>query len=394
MKLYRSWAAALALVWMATPAAVAQNAGSASETTTALYEAGSGSQTGDLQLTSLSLGGGGIPMVQPGCGQFFAGAEYLYVRALPSEAISFLEFNAPAGTDTFHQFDFNHNSNFRVYGGYRLCNCGEEIRFTYTRFDSDATADTGPVPPGANITFLSPLDIPAINPGERITASANVELNNFDIGWSKTIPLGCPMTCCADPCCGDSCGDCCDDYCGDSCGSLCGCDPCGCWCPAWDITYTAALRIADFSSERVYESFDATNAFLERGTTRIDFSGVGGRVGLQGRRYLGKSGIASLYMKGDISLLVGDVDLVNQNFDGVITTTQQISCTHVIPVSEIEAGGTVFLTCNTSVSGGYFIGAWHDLGFREDYNFGLPVQYDDANIMGFDGFFVRLESSF
>jgi hypothetical protein len=40
--------------------------------------------------------------------------------------------------------------------------------------------------------------------------------------------------------------------------------------------------------------------------------------------------------------------------------------------------------------------AWHDLGFRDEFNFPtlMETRYDDGNILGFDGFFARLEVAF
>ncbi len=403
MKLNRSWTAALAMILLAQSSIFAQsNDTQSSDLATALGKKSvrvADENVSPAGFQSLGTGGamaGGLPMISDRCGQFFAGGEYLYVRALPSEAIAYQQTEATAlqVIDTLVQFDFQREANYRFYGGYRLKNCGEEIRFTYSSIDSGATSDTGVVTAGSNITFFSPVEVPADQPGSSLRASADVSLKSYDLGWSKTIPLGCPMTCCDDACCGDACGETCGDACG--CGNSC-CDPCGCWCPAWDITYSAGIRAADYGASRVYQGFDTTGGLVRTTQNTVDFDGIGGRFGLLGRRYLGKSGTASLFLKGDVSLLVGDVEVVNRGFDntGSQFSTQQISCTHVIPVTEIEAGGTVFLTCNTSITGGYMLGAWHDLGFREDYQFApLPTTYDDANIMAFDGFFVRLESSF
>ena len=44
----------------------------------------------------------------------------------------------------------------------------------------------------------------------------------------------------------------------------------------------------------------------------MDFQGGGLRTGLEGRRYFFKDGWLSIYGKGDISLLLGDV---NVSFD-------------------------------------------------------------------------------
>ena len=114
-----------------------------------------------------------------------------------------------------------------------------------------------------------------------------------------------------------------------------------------------------------------------------------------GRRYCGKTGFASLYLKGDISLLLGDMDLVTT---GTEFARHSMSTTQIVPVTEIEAGGTLFLTKCASVSAGYMLAAWHDLGHRAEYNAGaIGVQlnsFDDANILGLDGFFARAEFAY
>ena len=69
---------------------------------------------------------------------------------------------------------------------------------------------------------------------------------------------------------------------------------------------------------------------------------------------------------------------------------------NVIPVTEIEAGGSIYIRDNIELSAGYFLSAWHDLGMRDEYDFSQFQlgQYDDANILGFDGFFARAEVLF
>jgi hypothetical protein len=78
-----------------------------------------------------------------------------------------------------------------------------------------------------------------------------------------------------------------------------------------------------------------------------------------------------------------------------VTPTQRASFTRLIPVTEIELGASVHLSDRFTVSGGYLVSAWHDLGFGDQYFAVLtPVFYDDANILGFDGFFVRAEVTY
>jgi hypothetical protein len=132
----------------------------------------------------------------------------------------------------------------------------------------------------------------------------------------------------------------------------------------------------------------------------MEFEGGGPRVGLEGRRYFGQDGWGSVYIRGDISLLLGHVDL----FEGRIVSgtspsvpsivfEQSANFRNIIPVTEIEAGLSAQVTCNSNLTAGYLFSAWHDLGFRDQFDFAtfLETGYDDANILGFDGFFARLE---
>jgi hypothetical protein len=54
------------------------------------------------------------------------------------------------------------------------------------------------------------------------------------------------------------------------------------------------------------------------------------------------------------------------------------------------------ITCNSTITTGYMFSAWHDLGFRDEFALvpALEAHYDDANILGFDGFFARLELAY
>lgn len=365
---------------------------SAVQTADALISDGADSS---IEPTAFQVGSG-IGPVGGGSGrrnQWFVGAEYLQIRASFSENISFVErdlSDLPDGNFRFSQFDFDYGSSYRMYGGYRVPCCGCEVRFTYSNFASDASF-TSPTAT-TDISYVSPLEVVATLPGQRITGDSSVKILNYDLGVSKTIPLGSPLGCCdsscGDVCCGDSCGDCCGDGC------------CGAWCPAWDITWSGALRFANVDVARNFASSGGTPAPLGQrtGSSSMEFDGGGMRTGLLGRRYIGKNGVASLFLKGDISLLLGDVTTTSQSVDtttGVdVVSRQTISCTHVIPVTELEAGGTVYLTKCMNVSAGYLLAAWHDLGIREEYDFGLQTHYDDANILGLDGWFIRAEAAF
>lgn len=362
-------------------------AGSDDQAEQALFT-GAESEAGSIQQTCsdcgptcgpvCDLGVGGGMGGGMGAGQVFVGAEWLSVRTEFSEATAYRE-QITGAPEVFHQFDMDYGSSYRIYGGYRLCECGGEVRFTYTNFNSDGGGVSDPNP---NLgtdgrTFIAPWEI-ALGDGDQLETVADVNINNYDIGFSKTIPLGCPLACGG---CGD-CADCCDPCCGPV-------------CPAWDITWTGALRFADVNSSLSYRDITSTVSPRSAVST-VDFDGVGFRFGLTGRRYFGRSGMLSAYLKGDISLLLGDVtNTVTQN---AAFTGSTMTSTQVVPITEIEAGLTGYLTQNVSVSVGYLLSAWHDLGHRTEYNYlGSPTQVvslDDANMMTLDGFFVRAEAAF
>lgn len=340
-------------------------------------------------------------------GQFFFGAEYIYARASFSEAFAYTvrDNNAPENGVQFVEYDFDYSPSYRFYGGFRVPDCGCEIVFDHARYQSSATAN---VVQAAN---------EIVNGGYEINGTQNnfadVDIQSYGVGIARTIPLGgcyCKCDpCCGDPCCGDTCcgDDCCGDTCCDSgcdCGDSCGCGTgCG-WCPFWDITWSAGVRFADVGWGRnsVGNAGTPTAPVIDlTANTQLNFEGVGLRTGLLGRRYFGRKRLASIYAKGDISLLVGNMS-INTITQDVLNVQAPVishrnSARRVIPVTEIEVGGSIHASRNITLSSGYFISAWHDLGMRDTYDFNGAFQlshYDDANILGFDGFFARAEIAY
>lgn len=310
-------------------------------------------------------------------GHYFITSDYLFARANFSDAIAFLsqdDSQQALVRDDFRQLNFQHESSYRFGGGYRICDCGDEIRFLFTRLSSYAT-ETAP-----EGTFV-PYDIIA-EPGGQTFILADVDVKSYDVSFAKKIPLG-EQTC-------GGCGDGCGGGCGDACG-----------CPTWEITWSGGFRFADVDWNRTFIAVDEIESFTARADAVMNFRGGGPRIGLEGRRYFFDGGMMSIYMKGDISLLLGDLSLLSQaSFDnGTAPNTenfQTLHCRHIIPVTELETGLTGQLTNNATLTTGYLFSAWHDLGFRDQFNFptALNTSYDDANILGFDGFFARLEVAF
>jgi hypothetical protein len=325
-------------------------------------------------------------------GRFFVTADYLYVRANFSEAIAFLEQvddqQQGIGTDEFHELDFQYESSYRFGGGYRMGQCGDEVRFLFTRLSSFADDIA---PPGSFI----PYEVSAPPDGET-RIHADVDVKSYDLEFAKTIPLGG----------GSDCG--CGDPCGDNVGYGYG-DACGCGCPVWDVTWSGGLRFVDAGWNRTYTAVNADQFVTTQAVSVLDFRGGGLRVGLEGRRYFFQNGCMSVYLKGDVSLLLGDIrhnatrttDDPTTPDDVDTLITQSFDTRQIIPVTELETGLTGHITCNTSITAGYLFSAWHDLGFRDEFrgftNQGvsfLETGYDDANILGFDGFFARLEVAY
>ncbi len=310
--------------------------------------------------------------------RWFVTADYLYVRANFSNAVAYLEQNTqdPANSyDTFHELNFQHESSYRFGGGYKLGCCDEEVRFMYTRLQSSANAIA---PVGAFVAYESS------SPDSPTYIDANVDVNSYDLEFRKTIPLG-GTQCCG---CGEACGECCDP-CG--CGDACGCAPA---CPAWDITWSGGMRFADVNWDRHYVSYTSNSSVYRDTNSNLSFEGGGPRVGLEGRRYFGSSNWCSVYLKGDISVLLGQMQQQITRLDqDQFVTTQTARGRRIIPVTELEAGMSARITARSLFSAGYLFSAWHDLGFRDQFNFvtQLEDQFDTANILGFDGFFARIE---
>jgi hypothetical protein len=337
-------------------------------------------------MASCYAGGGGLSGMLNRPIQLIAGAEYIYARANFSDALAYVEQDINNATVTWHCFDFDYNSSYGFYGGFYLPDCGGAVMFNFRRLTSDANVAASGT---SNNQIFGPFEI-----DEFIRGHASVDLKTYDLSFAKTIPLGCPLECgCSG--CGDTC---CDDPCAGSCANSCGgCGGCG-WCPAWDITWSGGVRFANASWSRGLVGLDELDNFepFEDYQTTMNFNGFGGRVGLMGRRYIGRRGLFSLYARGDWSVLLGDVEIVTRVTNPNGTAFNRKDCEQIMPVTEIELGGSAHLGAHATLSAGYFWSAWHDLGMSETYNFDQfqVTHFDDANILGFDGLFARVEVAF
>jgi hypothetical protein len=306
------------------------------------------------------------------CG-FFGGADYLLLRPTFSENTAFFRRNTSIDgsgnvtvTDTVVHQDFDYTSAPRVFLGYRFCDCGGEIRFTYWNYDNTSSQTSGAAT--TDTIYAGQLEINTSIPGQRLFVNSNLNMNVYDIDYSKCVCYGGKKNCN-------------------------GCET----CPVWTLKYSAGVRIADVrrTDDNILLPVDSASI---AGHISADFIGAGPRLGIEGRRYC-RDGAFSLFAKGNMALLLGDYDLKESRFTPSVTPvlTENYFDSHarVIPVAEIELGGTYQISQRITASAGYLFQAWWDLGAFEQIPgnvFLNPI--DDSNIMSFDGLFARIEVTF
>jgi hypothetical protein len=140
----------------------------------------------------------------------------------------------------------------------------------------------------------------------------------------------------------------------------------------------------------------------------VDFSGVGPSLSLTGRAAAGENGAWSMFAKGGAALLVGDYDLVTDvAIPGVFTGGQTAGGIRAVPILESELGVSWQPTDRFRLSAGWLVQAWFNIGVsggtfdgEQLPAVGFPALdtvfggADDADIMSFDGLFIRGEFDF
>ncbi len=307
------------------------------------------------------------------CGEcgWFAGADYLLLRPSFSEDQAYIKRvttttpeEVVTVTDTVVHQDFGYNSSLRAFFGYR-CSCNEEIRFTYWNYGASSSQSTGVATDDGSILYAGQLELNT-TPGQHINIEGGLRANVYDIEYSK---------CCCNPCNT--------------------CNPC---CPPWTLKYSAGVRIADIGRHDDDFLIDVDGTTARAALISSSFIGAGPRVGLEGRRFFSGTR-ASIFAKTNLSLLLGEFD-INETRHTPGTTPELIehyfdSHNRIIPVAEIELGGSWQMADRINMSAGYLFQAWWDLGAFEQIQgnvFLNPI--DDANIMAFDGLFARVEITF
>lgn len=302
-----------------------------------------------------------------GAGGFFGGAEYLLIRPHFSEAVAFARGAAgPASLRTAAEaLDFDYDSSMKVFAGYRGKGGEGELRFTYWHLHGETAVGAsglGPaefiVDPFGNLFGIDPTGgaAPFYQPtGDSIATRASVELDVFDIDLG--IP-GCLKN------------------------------------ESWSLDVLAGVRI--LNADQFYESVirDAAGSVLAGGDYDVDFTGAGPRLGVGIERDFGQAEQFTCYLDGAGSLLLGQYDVAFGAAAGPFQAGQSEQMTRLIPVVDMEVGGAWRLTDCFTVSGGWMVQAWFDLGTSGGSFSGLFTGADDANIMSFDGMFLSAELAF
>ena len=308
--------------------------------------------------------------------EFFFGADYLLVRPHFSEAIAFAHASLGATNIDVVGRDlaFGYESSLRAFVGYRLEGNEAEFRFTYWHLPGETHANG--VNPGAGQFLIDPFgNVVGIgvvidpnsalfgNPifgGESISTTASVETNLYDLDLAKI------------------------------------------WVSqdrGWSVQTSVGVRIVDIDQFYESEILDAGGAFFSGGDFAVDFIGAGPRVGIEGRRHFGEDRRVSLFANAHGALILGDYDVrfsqtTNMPPFPPFDASQTTSSTRTIPVTEAELGATCRIGNQFHLSVGWIFQAWYDLGASGGKFAGFFSGADDANIMSFDGLFIRGEFAF
>ena len=318
-----------------------------------------------------------------GCrrGLWYFNIDYLLVKPRFSQGVAenrrTLQTSVNGTTTTSNLIDesinycFRYDSSFRLGGGYRLLDCGGDVNFTYWRLTGNDHITDGPASTESDQLIIGGQLNNNPGDGQFFSARTGVTANIFDLDFSKCMSLGGPQA------------------------------PCDCnFCPRWDLRWSAGVRGAKVTRFNDNVVSDSNGDQVSFGNIDSTFSGAGPKIGMQGRRYFGQCGTFSIYAKGSQALLIGNYKMsrVRSVTGGSETptdvTTQIDQFCRMVPVTDIEIGGSWQVAPYAFVSIGWFWQCWWDLGQAENIsgtNFG-PL--DSSNILGFDGLFVRGELLF
>ncbi len=296
-----------------------------------------------------------------GPGLWFGGAEYRYIRPTFSEAVAFAVV-----TDSFvggfqrqvvaEELSFDYDSSSRFYLGLHIGDF-QDIRFSYWNLDMGVNVAGAA---GAGQTLVDPFgNLGAA--GSSINTNASINMNVFDLEYLQTMNFPCQQV---------------------------------------DFVYSAGLRFANVKQDYDSTIRTAGNVLTSAGVFTADFDGVGPYFSLAGSTSHSRQ--FSLLAKGGAALLIGSYDVASGvTIPGVAVGGQSAERIRAVPILEGELGGVWRPSDQFTVSVGWLFQAWFNIGTSGGTFDGenLPLapidtvfgQTDDADIMSFDGLFVRAE---
>jgi hypothetical protein len=285
--------------------------------------------------------------------RLYGGADFLLVRTHFSEAIAFAEFtdslvgNLPHEEAQARELNFSYDPAFRTHLGYHLNPCAD-FQFTYQHIGSSVAV--GGSVAQQNQFIIDPFGNRA-NFGQSIQTQARVNLNAYDFDFVKPLEF---------------------------------CQAC------LSFRLAGGIRLADVRQSYSSRILDANDTMLSDGSFGARFRGVGPHLGVQAQTRRCSDSPFSLLARGGASFLVGDYNVSSgATIAGVAGGGQSASRTLTLPVLEAELGVVWQPTECFTAAAGWFVQTWSDLGASGGTFGGKFIEANDANIMAFDGLFVR-----
>jgi hypothetical protein len=302
------------------------------------------------------------------------GADYLLLRPSFSNSTALYQATATSGRSiaiTPLNYDFGFASGVRGFLGYNFSR-DTLARFSYLGIDAATSVfgvATGNWDGGDGTAVFGPMGTQALPDSASIRSSSNVSLDVYDMELARRFEL--------DPDVNNT--------------------------PRWDTAGSAGIRFMDTSVASTIDNYcpACPNYFA---TTDRTFQGVGPRLAVQGRRYLGPRRRWSAFATGGAALLVGNyrnVDTVERlpvNGFSRLVTSQNVGGTLVVPNFDISLGTSWQWRERTSISAGWMLMYWGDLGYSETIDTSPVGELSTVPLtnssLAYDGFFFRLTHSY
>lgn len=269
--------------------------------------------------------------------RFVFGADYLLLRPSFSNSTAMYQATAVGGQSialTPLNYDFGYASGVRGFIGY---NFSDDTlgRFSYLGIDaatSVAGTATGNYVGGNGTAYIGPFYTEAIPATASITSTSNVSLDLYDLELARRFEI--------------------DE---ETDGAA-----------RWDTAGSAGIRFMDSSVSTTVDNYCplCPNYFV---TTNRIFQGVGPRLAIQGRRYLGPARRWSAFATGGAALLVGSFSNDDTRLTKVVNLleTQSTGGTLVVPNFDIALGTSWQWGPRTSISAGWMLMFFGNLGYSE-----------------------------